>query len=89
MRNRRVKMTALQSVMHQHKQIYDQEVAAQRSARAGWFYDPQKQSTYRYWTGSRWTEHTSDELRFDHPPVEDPPAKPTIWRKLKALLGRE
>lgn len=83
-----MKITARQSLLHQHKQIYEQETAFKR-AKAGWFYDPDNQATYRYWTGSRWSEHVSAELRFDHPPVADPEPKPTLWRRLKALTGRE
>ena len=90
MRRRRTKITARQSLLHQHKAIYDQEIAAEpRRAKAGWFYDPEKEATYRYWTGSRWSDLVSSELRHDHPPIAPEPEELSLWSKLKRATGRE
>ena len=86
---RKTKITARQILLRQHKAIYEQELAANRKAKAGWFYDPQEKAPYRYWTGSRWSDFVSSELRHDHPEIAPEPVKQSLWGRLKRLTGRE
>ena len=49
---------------------------------AGWYNDPSSRFTYRYWTGSQWSEQVSSEGRTASDPVdasfaETPPAPGT------------
>ena len=42
-----------------------------KKARAGWYYDPQKQARYRRWDGERWTDETAARLPRSNPPAPD------------------
>jgi len=64
---RRAKIKGFDLIFHRHKKIYADEVAARGTAPAGWFRDKRGEAAYRYWDGSRWTEFTADEIRFDDP----------------------
>ena len=37
------------------------------NAGPGWYYDPDDEAIYRYWDGSRWTEHRSDTVLSEVP----------------------
>ncbi len=39
----------------------------QRGTKPGWFYDPRKESQYRFFDGTAWTDHVSDEFRTEPP----------------------
>ncbi len=34
--------------------------AAMAETAPGWYYDPTDEAVYRYWSGTDWTEHSSD-----------------------------
>ncbi len=85
---RKTKITGKQIHGLRFKEIYEQELAANRRAKAGWFYDPEKEAKYRYWTGSKWSDHLSATLRHDHPVVEEETTE-SLWTKLKRATGRD
>lgn len=68
---RRKKIRGFDLIFHRHKKIFDEESAARRQARAGWFADKRGEAGYRFWDGARWTDFTDDELRFDDPRTQE------------------
>ena len=60
---------------------------------AGWFADPDGRHAWRWWDGSRWTEHVSNTdgtAGVDAVPTKDgaPPASSALAAELQAALDR-
>lgn len=67
------------------------EPAPQPQPRADWYDDPNDTSQYRYWDGSRWTEHTAPKAgapgrTTPDPLLTSPPRPANFGRRLGAYL---